>query len=581
MARMIPSEIYNQTAPPGEVDLFKYLHDDPDTNDWVVLHSLDIVNHRTQTCGEVDFVVIIPHKGVLFFEVKSHNYINYKDGTWYYGTNDHKGETRGPFKQAANAMQSVRKRVNEKMPALKSTPFGHGVVFTNCEFNKSSEEWHDWQIIDSRKFGKEPISKLFGQMIDKWRDHYTSGPNGGWFNPSDNEPGLEKVEVLKNYLRPNFEIYESPKSQAARRAEELKRYTAEQFKAIDRMDENARLITVGPAGTGKTLLAIEAARRAAAQNKSVLFLCFNKYLGRWLEKETEPLVPLVTTSTLHKHLRKVAKQEDVEPPEDSKYWSEDLPLIASEQLLTDDSEKFVFDELIIDEAQDIFQKNYFDFLDLSLRGGIAGGNWRFFGDFERQSIYNHGEPIPLEALSPRFGYAPICRLRDNCRNKPRIAEMVHLLGGLNPGYSQILRPDDNQDPKFYYYKNDEAQLELLISSLAELYRDGFSASDIVVLSPRKSSDSIAAKVKISPWKERLRPFSVAGDKQIGYSSIHAFKGLEAGAIVVTDIESISDASDLFYIAVTRALHRLYLLISDDAKADVLQTLMQLAAQNNQ
>lgn len=577
---MIPSQIYGQTAPPGEVDLFNYLHDDQSTRDWVVLHSLDIVNHRTQTSGEVDFVVIIPQKGVLFIEVKSHTYIDRRDGRWFFGTKDNKGEVRGPFKQAANAMQSVRKRVNEKMPALKSTPFGHGVVFTNCEFNKSSEEWHDWQIIDARKFGKEPISKLFGQMMDKWRDHYASVPTSGWFDPFDNEPSLEKVEALKNYLRPNFEIYESPKSQATRRVEELKRYTAEQFKAIDRMDENARLITVGPAGTGKTLLAIEAARRAAAQNKRVLFLCFNKHLGRWLEKETEPLTPLVTTSTLHKYLRKVAEQENTKPPEDSKYWLEDLPLLASENLLKKDSETFIFDELIIDEAQDIFRTGYMDFLDLSLQDGIAGGGWRFFGDFEKQAIYNNGDMIPLEALSPRFGYAPICRLRDNCRNKPRIAEMVHLLGGLNPGYSQILRPDDNQDPKFHYYKNDKEQQELLISSLAELYRDGFNASDIVILSPRKSSDSVATQIKISPWKERLRPFSIAGDKQVGYSSIHAFKGLEAGAVVVTDIESISDASDLFYIAITRALHKLYLLISDDAKPEVLQTLMQLAAQNN-
>jgi hypothetical protein len=43
--------------------------------------------------------------------------------------------------------------------------------------------------------------------------------------------------------------------------------------------------------------------------------------------------------------------------------------------------------LVIDEAQDLLEDEYLDVLDLLVKGGLAGGRWAFFGDFERQAIY--------------------------------------------------------------------------------------------------------------------------------------------------------------------------------------------------
>ena len=61
-----------------------------------------------------------------------------------------------------------------------------------------------------------------------------------------------------------------------------------------------------------------------------------------------------------------------------------------------------------------------------------------------------------------------------------------------------------------------------------------------------------------------------GHGQIGYCSIHAFKGLEAEVVIVTDIDRIteSDALPLFYIAITRALHRLILFMHEHVKKDI-------------
>ena len=89
---------------------------------------------------------------------------------------------------------------------------------------------------------------------------------------------------------------------------------------------------------------------------------------------------------------------------------------------------------------------------------------------------------------------------------------------------------------------------------------------------------LAAQVAKEPWRSRLRPRSESAGGQISYAAIHAFKGLEASAVGVTDIEHLScDAAiDLFYVAVTRALHRLTILVHESARADVVRALTGLS-----
>jgi Nuclease-related domain/UvrD-like helicase C-terminal domain/AAA domain len=575
MARMIPSEIYVDCPSRGERELFQRLRDSPDTHDWTVLHSLDIANHRKQVSGEIDFVCIIPGKGVLCVEVKACKVVNRREGKWFYGAHDTSGDVRGPFKQASEAMHSLRSRIIARRPDFSRIVFWSCVVFTDCKFTSQSEEWHSWQVVDTSLFISRPINTTLERVLDSARAHLATCQTATWFYPASPEPYKEQVDALANLLRPDFEFYQSPKAQAARRAEELKRYTAEQLTALDAMESNPRVAFVGPAGTGKTLLAIEAARRASSAGRRVMLLCYNTALGRWLEQETEELRPQVQTGTLHKQMLAVSGMSKGDIEDHTEFWSDELPEKAIGSLLSEVGEEHIYDEIILDEAQDIFRSNYLDFLDLSLKGGLAAGRWRFFGDFEKQTIYDAANLSLDEAITTRVGHAPVFSLRINCRNTPRVAELVHLLGGLAPGYSRILRPDDGGEPKLLYYRNAEEQQALLVRQLEEFEKSGFTGSDVVVLSTRAGDAAAAARVSVSPWKERLRPVASATGGQIGYSTIHSFKGLEAGAIIVTDVENITGATAtaLFYIAVTRALHRLTLLIHGSAKDEIVQSLL--------
>ena len=568
MAVMYSSTI-SAASPPGEMEIFKRLRDDPETEGWTVLHSLDIANHINQVSGEADFVVIIPGKGILCLEVKSHSKISRRDGSWYYGK-DLTPETRGPFKQASSAMHSIRNYLLQKRPDFSRIVFWSAVVFPYASGIANTGEWHSWQQIDKARFCAQPLSIILNSVINNARD-FLATKCSAWFCIESAEPYSEQCKIIAEILRPSFEYFEAPRSRVKRLEEEIKAYTDEQIKAIDYMEPNPRVVFKGPAGTGKTLLAIEAARRAYNMGKRTLFLCFNNLLGRWLKDQTAIFASNIKTTTLHSIMLETAglKPEEYVLSNDH-FWNLELPLKAIDALLENSGHRdYQFEEIIIDEAQDMLKDSYLDFMDLILKGGLAAGRWRFFGDFEKQNIFNPGH-IDLEVfLEKRAHFPPVCALRENCRNTPRIAEYAKLLGGLDPFYNKILRPDDSIDPEFRYYRNLTEQKQKVIEFISCLLQDGFRLSDITMLSTKKDScaQSLAEDAE---WKHRLSPAekSVAGCA--GFCTVHAFKGLEAPVIILTDIEHLDSQNrqDIFYIGVTRALQRLAVFVSNSAKKDI-------------
>ena len=574
---MIPPRIRPDCASPGERDLFRRLRDDPETHDWIVLHSLDVANHVTNLAGEIDFVVIVPRKGILCVEVKACSSLRRLHGLWFYG-GDSKPDARGPFKQAASAMHSIRARVASDKPFLSKIPFWSAVVFPYVEFSMQSEEWNPWQVIDSRAFRARPIGKLLSDVLDHARSFLQTKASARWFDPKSSEPDTQQCQRIADLLRPDFEFFESPRSRTSKLERDLVTYTAEQFSALDSMESNPRVTFVGPAGTGKTLLAIEAARRGADAGRRVLLVCFNRLLGKWLGDQISDLRAEVVAGTLHQHMLAIAGTGSVENP-DRDFWESQLPTLAIESLLENVSETDQFDELIVDEAQDILREEYLDFLDLSLKGGLAAGRWRFFGDFENQSIYGAANISLEEFKNARCSHAPVFDLRINCRNTPRVAELVHLLAGLTPPYRRILRPDDGQEPEIHYYSNSAEQQSLLLNSIGTLQEEGFTAREVAILSPRGDTACVASKVSDKPRNNYLRPFEQTRGDQIGYCSVYAFKGMEAPAVVITDIDRLDGPTSaaILYVAVTRVLQRLIILVHEPAKAEILRTLLKLTA----
>ncbi len=574
MAKMVPPVVHPGSSSRGEAEVFRRLQNDPETKDWIVLHSLDIATHVRRVRGEADFVIIVPAKGVLCVEVKGATRIRREDGLWLYGS-DPVPDGRGPFKQASQAMHSLRSRLIERRPDLRRILFWSAVIFPCIEFNITSDEWHPWQAISCSELRRQPISMLVSKVLDKARDLIGSRGNVRWVDASSREPDPEQCKVIAHVMRPEFEVFESPLSRTMAVEEELKQYTSEQLEALDTMESNPRVMFTGPAGTGKTVLAMEAARRGFACGRRVLFTCFNRHLGHWLERQTAAWRPSVVTGTLHKQLLLVAGISTPPPDAGREFWARHLPQLALEHVAEFPNQIDGFDELVVDEAQDILADPYLDFLDTMLRGGLSSGRWRLFGDLEKQAIYETEVSSPEKALERRCGAAPVYSLRVNCRNTPRVAELVHLLGGLVPPYRRVLRPDDGVDPEIRFYRDRLEARTMLEECLQQLSTAGVSEDNVVILSHKSDDSSLAATLRSGPWGPVVRPYGRADSRCIRYASVHAFKGLEAPVIVLTDVESIASqlAVSLFYISVTRALQRLIVLASSTVKAELTQRLL--------
>lgn len=234
-----------------------------------------------------------------------------------------------------------------------------------------------------------------------------------------------------------------------------------------------------------------------------------------------------------------------------------------------------FDIVIADEIQDLLHPSYLDVLELVLKGGILGGSWRMFGDFERQMLYGQDRDQVEDLIRKRCGTFARGALRVNCRNTPRVATLSHLLGGLTPNYSRILRPDDHIEPVISYYAKPSQQRKELVKTLERLFKESYSGDDIVVLSPKAGTRCAAASITDKPWSNQLAAFETASTGQIRYTTIQGFKGLDSPAIVVTDIEHVDGDmfSSLLYVATTRALERLCIIVHETAKAGIIQSLL--------
>ena len=604
--RLIPPTIAESTRSDGERAVFEALaaadatgrvSAGPDTSGWTVFHSFDIADHRRRLAGEIDFLCLVPGKGVLVVEVKGCHSLRRRGGDWYYGRSS-EPDHRGPFRQASEAMHSLRQRLARQHPELSHVPFCSAVCFPFIDFNESSAEWNSWQVIDRRALQAQPIARLIEGVLDQARRRLVER-NTPWFHAEKGEPTRRQCDALVGILRPDFEFFESPKSRLLRAEEEVRHFTEEQFEALDAIDLNPRIVFDGPAGTGKTLLAIEAARRAVSRGRRVLLLCFNRPLGRWLQEEAGDLGRGVTARTLHEHMRALA---DIKPTREQRcrteFWQEELPAMALEALLEREGQRNFYDEIVLDEAQDVLRRSYLEVLDLSLNDGLAGGHWRFFGDFAWQRIYDQAALTVEEFLDPpaearAAGAEPIsaarCALRINCRNTPRVAALAVACGHVDPGYKRVRRPDDDVEPELRWYGDGEQQLTLLRAVLSELRGQGFAGPRVAVLSPHGNEDCAAAQLTEQPWSDRLTPLvrepgdeggeaEADGDwmtscipsdldpvnlhsRKITYSSIYRYKGLEAPAVVITDIDALDTPAQrsLLYVGCTRALQRLVIL----------------------
>lgn len=551
MARLIPP-FFPEDSAPGEQMVYRALASGDATDDWIVLHSLNIAEHVRNPQGEADFVVIAPGLGLLVVEVKSHTQIDFRDGAWYLGR--HGPDTRGPFNQANEAMHSIRRELLRKKIDLRSLPTLSAVWFTAVRARtmlKPTSEWSNWQILDSEDLKQDPtgaIRRTFAGGLSHLNETFRGFSRGG---VRPDEAVAKQIAVA---LRPNFELGAVTGDVRAAREHQLIRFVEEQFAALDAMSDNRAVLFTGPAGSGKTFLAMEAARRELALGLHGRLICFNALLGKRLATDI-PEDSRLTVGTFHRQLLAIAGLSAPRDADDT-FWKIDLPERAIDVLLEADEEPADF--LVIDEIQDLLSEPYLEVLDLMVKGGLKSGRVLLFGDFERQAIFDDGQGRKL--LGERYPHLPSHRLTMNCRNLPRIGYSVNIFSSLSPGYERFRRDDDGANPVWVKYQRGCDQSARLREAVQALRDESYDLREIVVLSPL-GPHSVAATTT-DPWlRGLLEPADGRPPRKgkLRYATIQAFKGLDAPAVIVTDLdrELVPNFESILYVGLTRATDRLY------------------------
>ncbi len=575
MARMIPAQFDSSTVSKAERKLFELIKHDPGTSDWVILHSLGLSRRGRKPYGEIDFVVLIPGSGVFCLEVKGGG-VACIDGRWETTGYGRRTETmnRSPFLQAREGMFALRDSVLERAPPgfPAGLLYGYAVVMPDVVFAAESPEWERWQVIDNATL-RAPIANALRHLATEQRRLHPHASPG--------EPTPATLRLLLQLLRPNFELVVTRGTRIEETEEQLLQLTEEQFHTLDMLAANERCLFEGPAGTGKTMLALEYARRSAAEGRRTLLLSYNRLLGDWLTRQAaETVQPQnITAGSFYRLLRDVilgssVAREFVEQEKSGQtpeLYDNVYPLYG---VVAVSERAEPYDVLVLDEAQDLIRPGILEVLSSWLKGGLAKGRWAIFGDFQRQAIFNQttGEEIHklLECVAGPFTKG---QLRINCRNTRNISEETALLSGFaSPPYR--MGHVAGLPVNYRYYDSDRKQRDALADTLCQFLDGGVRASDIIVMSRLRLANSGVSGVaggdrfRLAELDENASSRSPV--PLIRFTTAQAFKGMESPVVVLCDVDQISESEPqaLLYVSMSRARSQLTMLVHEKAKPHI-------------
>lgn len=573
MVRMIPPEPRGKPNR-SERALFSAFEGILDRPDWVVIHSLAIGQHRAGLSGEIDFLVLVPGKGIVIIEAKSPASVEYKAGRWHLDRTP--SPSKDPLQQLDGARRSLRRLLKNAGVLQGTEPIARLVWFTSLgRYQFVNRTPGDLQFFEWELGWQEDLEKP-AWLIEKVLDEHLA-----WFNEVDEvaiDPAsmtAEHVAEISTTLLADFTASRSKADDRRDRADREKRLLAEQKFALELLATNPHIYFEGPAGTGKSFLLVEAAVRFARNLRMpTLLTCWNVLMAEELRSLVRGRTQLIDVDDLNTVMLRLCGLAANPADAEDTWYRETLPQRAL-RAVTEQPHLAKYQALCIDEFQDVACEPHVLNLVLALAAApVAYTPVVLAGDDRQQILAGSGERESSVSVARTHLPALVhARVRRNCRMLPSIADSVskyldpafkftgHRMPNTLPGGFTRVEVDENSD------------IAALAVTLRELLTE-YEADDIVVLSPFASKGSLAARVLRSETKTpdeiwlRKQLAHEGGAGKVRWYSISKFKGLDADAVIVTDIndtakkwvESAGHSWDDFrYVAGSRAKYRSVLL----------------------
>ncbi len=496
--------------------------------------------------GEADFVVAHPHEGLLVVEIKGGRVArDSTSGRWT--STDRKNAVHvigDPVLQARKSMHVVVDRL-KKLPGRehRRVQAGYVVVFPDCERPAGDLGLHAPAGILAFSDDLAELGPCLRRALMEWRERETAG-----------DPlGADGVAALESLVAGSFEL-RAPLGPVLREEDrEILQLTESQYRVLDGLAGNPRVLVRGGAGTGKTVLAMEQARRLGRQGRRTLLTCFNRPLADYLRQSTGRQ-DTVTILNFHQLCHRWAERAglEVEDPDGPRaaglaedYFRRALPRLFLDALDRLDDR---FDSIVVDEGQD-FLPDYWDALQLAF-ADLPGATLHVFQD-AAQDIYAAGSG----GLSDMVTFA----LQENLRNTRHIHRVLR---GLSADDHTVPLGPPGVPPEWVEAPADEepARLAEVVGRLVR--EEKVAPGDIAVLTTSRGDIG-----RLAPG-DRIGDLTVKRDHldpsdRVLVESIPRFKGLERRVVVLAGLRESRHGTleKLLYVGASRA--RVHLAVIAD------------------
>lgn len=496
---------------------------------FVVIHSVRWlaqvardVDGRNVPVGEIDFLILHPLLGILALEIKGgrvrieNNYVVFANG-----------DKKDPISQVGRGVYALSRWIADAGGPYHK--IGYAVVFPQSMVKGRSlpPAFYDItgpspQCICLDRSDLDTVGDKAIHLMQYWKSALG--------NPSFT-PG--KMDQIIKLLLPDPDFTPTWMERISITSKKYLQLTEQQSVRLRQIEKHQRYVLTGRSGTGKTLIAVERARRLARQGKMVLLLVYNVALRQALSEELKegsgsPASDLVYIDVMNFHAlcREAAMTLERIEECDQKDWVKYQAFLTLVEAI--DSCLFPdYDALIIDEAQ-VFHAEWLKKLD----------NW--FANkpilvcCDETQVFSYEHKTTADQLCILFHVANPFHLLVNMRSPLPVFNRLQQV--VETTYEQISLREDEPDSLEEIITEDP--LQQLQASIQQLDAEGVPPKSILVIYLYED------------------PFGNSREGLTNVQSLSVFRcrGLEAPVVIVYVDRSITD-DIVLACAYTRATNR--------------------------
>jgi hypothetical protein len=520
MAKMIPHNLPKTIRSNAEKILFKIFAEEL-SDDYIVFHGTwwQHIKYIIQD-READFIIIHPDKGILILEAKR-GQIRYDsiDKTWYQNENI---MTISPFQQAREIKYKFLDFLS-KYREFESKDFciGQCISFTDIDYVESglpSESPQEILIL-------RPHLSNINHCISSIFNYYKA-------EAKKVSLGEHRTQQIIDLISPSTSFKKYMVNDIGEIQQEIFKLTEHQFDVLTNLCLQNQSVILGCAGSGKTQLAIEKAKRLCQHQIKTCVTCKSSYLTLYL------------TASL---------QDEIQNGYCLVYNYKDIRALNLNL-------EFNCEAIIVDEGQDFGTEEIEQLKHLIQSDGI----FYIFQD----SNQNLSKKITPYALSVNATV-----LNKNCRNTHQIFEYAEpFVSCKHPITSSLVKGKDVIQRE---YKETDEILKLLEEDIVYLVdKENVLTMQIIILTDMYplSKSILFDNLKLNQFElKQYSPNNIVPNV-IQWSNIGIYKGLENDIVILcfekqkTLIPSNWDIANR-YIGVTRARSLLIIYESPDPDID--------------